>query len=303
MSDEVRISPFRPVLPERPGECHYWGRLYGSSKALAISSAASFASAPIVVITTDTLSANNLLDELKFYTDNNSDISMLSFPDWETLPYDLFSPYQDIISERLATLVKLSSFKKGILVVPATTIMHRLMPKEFLLSHSLALTIGQHLDLNTFKRQLCESGYVFSSQVMEHGDAAIRGSLIDIFPMGAKLPYRIDLFDNDIDSIRTFDPETQRSLEKVKSINILPAKEIALIDEGIARFRSKWRARFEGNPGHCPVYRDVSQGLAPAGIEYYLPLFYPDTDSLFDYIADNAFILFDESVTDTAEQF
>ncbi|MBM2829840.1 MAG: transcription-repair coupling factor, partial [Gammaproteobacteria bacterium] len=303
MSDNNRISPFSPQVPKKPGERRYWGRLYGSSKALAISRAACAIEAPVIVVTMDTLSAGRLLEELKFYTDRNAAIDLLAFPDWETLPYDLFSPYQDIISDRLAALARLSTLKRGVLAVPMTTVMHRLLPKAHLLSHSLMLKTGQQLDINLFKRQLIESGYVFTGQVMEHGDAAIRGSLIDIFPMGSVHPYRIDLFDNEIDSIREFDPETQRSLKKIESINILPAKEIALIDEGIARFRSNWRTRFEGNPGQCPVYRDVSQGLAPAGIEYYLPLFYQETNSLFDYVADNALIILDENVTDAAESF
>ncbi len=303
MSDNHRTSPFHPKIPAKPGERRYWGRLYGSSKALAISRMASEIETPIIIVTTDSLGAGRLLEELKFYTDRYSTVDLLAFPDWETLPYDLFSPYQDIISERLATLARLPTLIRGILVVPITTVMHQLLPKEYLLLHSLMLKTGQQLDINNFRRQLSESGYIFSAQVMEHGDAAVRGSLIDIFPMGAALPYRIDLFDNEIDSIREFNPETQRSLQKVESINILPAKEIALIDEGIARFRSNWRIRFEGNPGQCPLYRDVSQGLAPAGIEYYLPLFYQETNSLFDYVTDNALIFLDENVTDIAESF
>ncbi|MEE8321934.1 MAG: transcription-repair coupling factor, partial [Gammaproteobacteria bacterium] len=140
-------------------------------------------------------------------------------------------------------------------------------------------------------------------QVMEHGDAAIRGSLIDIYPMGAQFPYRIDLFDDEIDSMRSFDPETQRSLEKSELVRVLPAREISLVDEGIARFRSGWRARFEGNPNQCPIYRDVSQGLAPAGIEYYLPLFYQETNNLFDHLSDHGVIILDDGVQEGAEKF
>ena len=275
----MRKSPFQPELPGKPRESLYWGRLYGSSKALAISKVMQKTSSPLVIITADMLSANHLLDELKFYTEAELEVPLLSFPDWETLPYDLFSPYQDIISERLSTLARLPSLKQGILVVPITTIMHRLMPKEFLLVHSLKLQTGQSINIEEFKRELVTAGYTFGSQVVEHGDAVVRGSIIDVFPMGATFPFRIDLFDNEIDSIRTFDPETQRSIEKVEKINILPAKEVALIDENIAHFRANWRARFEGNPGQSPVYRDVSQGLAPAGMEYYLPLFYQETSS------------------------
>ena len=300
---KMRISPFHPQLPTKNGQHLYWGRLYGSSKALAISKVASGTSAPILLITTDMQSANRLLDELIFYTDKHSDINILTFPDWETLPYDLYSPYQDIISERLATLARLPVFHNGIIVVPITTIMHRLMPKQFLLSHSLVLNTGDYLDTDSFKKQLCASGYVFNAQVMEHGDVAIRGSLIDIYPMGSSLPFRIDLFDNEVESLSTFDPETQRSIEKIESIDILPAREIPLIDEEIARFRKNWRIRFEGNPGQCPVYSDVSRGLAPAGIEYYLPLFYQETNSLLDYLADDALILLDEDTAGMAESF
>jgi transcription-repair coupling factor (superfamily II helicase) len=299
----MRKSPFQPELPGKPRESLYWGRLYGSSKALAISKVMQKTSSPLVIITADMLSANHLLDELKFYTEAELNIPLLSFPDWETLPYDLFSPYQDIISERLSTLARLPSLKQGILVVPITTIMHRLMPKEFLLVHSLKLQTGQSINIEEFKRELVTAGYTFGSQVVEHGDAVVRGSIIDVFPMGATFPFRIDLFDNEIDSIRTFDPETQRSIEKVEKINILPAKEVALIDENIAHFRANWRARFEGNPGQSPVYRDVSQGLAPAGIEYYLPLFYQETSSLFDYITDNAYLFLDEMVIDAAKSY
>jgi len=303
MSDELRISPFNPNLSIKKGQSLCWGRLYGSTKALGISRAASKAPGLTIVISADTLSANRFLEELWFYTDSDSGIKLFLFPDWETLPYDLFSPYQDIVSERLATLAELQSLRKSILVVPVTTLMHRLMPKDYLFSNSLNLSVGHRLNIDLFKRQLCESGYVFSAQVMEHGEAAIRGSLIDIYPMGAKQPYRIDLFDNEIDSIRIFNPETQRSLEKIESINILPAKEVALTDENIARFRTVWRSRFEGNPNRSPVYRDVSQGLAPAGIEYYLPLFYAETSNLFDYLEEDALVFMDQDVPDKADKF
>ena len=303
MSDSNRASAFQPECSFRAGEKSFWGRLYGSSKALAISRLVRKADAPIVIMTGDSLSASRLTEELRFYLDESKTFSLLSFPDWETLPYDMFSPYQDIISERLATLTTLPTLKEGILIVPVTTLMHRLMPKEFLLSHSLILKKGQQLDVDAFRKQLNESGYTFVTQVIEHGDVAVRGSLIDLYPMGATQPYRIDLFDDEIDSIRIFDTDTQRSLYKVEEIRILPAREVLLIDEGIACFRSSWRSRFEGNPNRCPVYRDVSQGFAPAGIEYYLPLFYKDTSTLFDYLPDNCITIFDEDVIDVSESF
>lgn len=303
MPSNSRYSPFHPQLPAKTGEQFHWGRLYGSSKSLAISRLANKEDKPVVVMTRDSLQAARLTEELKFYSGDQSQINILAFPDWETLPYDLFSPYQDIISGRLATLAGLSTFRKGVLVVPVTTVMHRLLPKDYLNSHSLLLSTGQQLDINNFKRNLTAAGYTFTSQVMEHGDTAIRGSLIDIYPMGTNMPFRIDLFDEEIDSIRIFDPESQRSLDKIDSINILPAKEIALTDEGIARFRAGWREKFAGNPGQCPVYRDVSQGLAPAGIEYYLPLFYQETNTLFDYVTDDSIFILDEDVRETMEGF
>jgi transcription-repair coupling factor (superfamily II helicase) len=181
--------------------------------------------------------------------------------------------------------------------------MHRLLPSDYLITKSLHLEIGQTLDIATFRRELTSRGYRLVAQVIEHGDIAIRGSLIDIFPMGSQYPYRIDLFDDVIDSMRSFHPDTQRSLEKTELICVLPAREIAIVDEGIACFRSNWRARFEGNPNQCPVYRDVSQGLAPAGIEYYLPLFYRETNSLFDYLSDHCVIVLDDGMQEGAEKF
>ena len=297
------ISPLNPELPLKPGERRYWGRLYGSSKALALNAVVENNKLPLVVLVEDLNSANRLLEELQFYRHSESAYAQLIFPDWETLPYDLFSPYQDIISDRLATLVKLKEFSSGVLVVPVSTIMHRLMPGEYLRANSLLLEKGQLLNIEAFRLNMEQNGYRFVSQVMEHGDVAVRGSLIDIYPMGTNIPYRIDLFDDEIDSIRQFDPESQRSLEKIEKINVLPAREVAFTSESISRFRSNWLGRFEGNANNCPIYRDVSNGIAPAGIEYYLPLFYEHTQSLFDYLPDNCVIALNEDIYSAAESF
>lgn len=303
MSEHNRYSPLLPPLPDPVAGEHHWGRLYGSSKALTVSQAASRTGRPVLILTRDSLSASRLLEELHFFRDPDIGLELLPFPDWETLPYDPFSPYHDIVSERLNTLSRLPNARHVVLVASITTLMHRLMPRDYLLSHSLVLEQGQKIDLDDFRKQLTEAGYVFTAQVMQHGEAATRGSLLDIFPMGASRPFRIDLFDDEIDSIREFDPESQRSMDTMSSVHVLPAREVALIDEGIARFRQGWRARFEGNPNQCPVYRDVSQGLAPAGIEYYLPLFYPETNSLFDYLSDDTLLFLDENVGDAADTF
>jgi transcription-repair coupling factor (superfamily II helicase) len=303
MSVSARQNVLSPKLPESGQARISWSRLYGSAKSLAIANMATQTLKPVIVITADTISAVNLINELKVYINDLESTPVITLPDWETLPYDLFSPYQDIISERLQTLFNLPGLSQGILVVPVTTVMHRLLPSEYLFTNSLVLDVGQTIKLDDFRKQLNQQGYRFVDQVTEHGEVSVRGSLLDIFPMGAINPFRIDLFDDEIDSIRTFDIETQRSINKVDSIRVLPAREVALIDEGIARFRANWRARFEGNPGQCPIYRDVSQSLAPAGIEYYLPLFYEETSTLFDYVHDDSILVLDEGIKDSAESF
>ena len=300
---EIPTSPLRPVLPLAAGQLLHWDGLYGSSRAIALSAAAANANVAIVVLTADPHAASELLDELHFYRAVPESLPLLSLPSWEILPYDVFSPYQDIVSERLATLSQLASFRRGLLVVPVSTVMHRLLPGRHLRGHSLRLAVGQKLDLQEVRRGLAESGYRFVSQVLEHGDAALRGSLLDIFPMGAELPLRVDFLDDEIETIRSFDPESQRSLATIEGVDILPAREVALTETGIGRFRANWRSRFPGNPTDCPVYRDVSNGLAPAGIEYYLPLFYEQTESLFDYLPGGCIVAFDEGAAGSMEGF
>ena len=295
--------PLRPPLPVAAGDRRYWGRLYGSSKALAIDCAVKSRAVPLIVLTADLNSAQRLQEELHFYRSDENVYPLLSFPDWETLPYDLFSPYQDIISERLATLARMPEFKKGVLVVPVSTAMHRLVPRDYLAARSLLLETGQHLDIGSFRAQLDQGGYRFVPQVEEHGDAAVRGSILDIFPMGSARPYRIDLFDDEIDSIRTFDPETQRSADRLDRIRVLPAREVSLTEDAVSRFRSNWRRRFPGNPAASVLYRDVSNAIAPAGIEYYLPLFYEHTETLFDYLDRSCCLVLDEGVQEAAEAF
>jgi len=303
MSVSARQNVLSPKLPETGQAKSNWSRLYGSAKSLAIANMAMQTKKTVLVVTADVISAVNLVNELKVYITDLAATPVMVFPDWETLPYDPFSPYQDIISERLQTLFTLSILEQGVLVVPVTTLMHRLLPSEYLLANSMVLKVGQSINIETFRKQLNQQGYSFVEQVTEHGEVSVRGSLLDVFPMGAEDPFRIDLFDDEIDSIRLFDIETQRSTHKIDSLRVLPAREVALIDEGIARFRANWRSRFEGNPGSCPIYRDVSQSLAPAGIEYYLPLFYEETSSLFDYIHTDSILVLDDGIKQSAELF
>ena len=303
MPTAKRHNVLSPPRPRRASQAIYWSRLYGGAKSLALAALAEQGAAPLVVITADSARAMRLMAELRAYLSDPQTTPVITFPDWEILPYDLFSPYQAIVSQRLETLAALPGFRRGILVAPVTTVLQRLLPADYLRANSLLLEVGQTLELKGFKDRLRRQGYRFVQQVSEHGEVCGRGALLDIFPMGARRPYRIDLLDDEIDSIRTFDVETQRSIAKIRAIRVLPAREVALDAEGIARFRGNWRARFEGNPGQCPVYRDVSQALAPAGIEYYLPLFYERTSSLFDYLRAETVLALDEDVEQAAESF
>lgn len=253
-----------------------------------------------VIITKDSLSAYKLEENLKFFL---KDFPLLSFPDWETLPYDRFSPHQDIISERIKCLYQLPDLKKGILVVSAANLMHRVCPRPYILGNTFLLHINDKLDLSTMRQKLDQSGYRLVSEVMEHGEFAVRGSILDLFPMGALKPLRIDLFDNEIDSIRTFDVENQRTLEKVSEIRLLPAREFPLTTDAITHFRNAWRTEFEGDPSQCPVYIDVSEGHLSQGLEYYLPLFFEQTETLLDYLGKDAHIIKCEGVNEAFDQF
>ena len=293
------LNPLHFTFTCKPNQRQDWGCLYGSSASLVISQAAR--QAPLIVITPNSLSAQRLVEDVQFYAQAN--LPLLTFPDWETLPYDIFSPHQDIISERLTTLYHLPNLEQGVLILPITTLMHRLSPTEYVRINSLLVTTKQRLNIEKLRQQLERSGYRCVSQVMEHGEFAVRGSLLDLFPMGSHFPYRIDLFDDEVDSLRQFDPETQRSQATIDEIRLLPAREFPLNEKSISQFRTRWRTEFGGDPTRSPLYRDVSAGLAPAGIEYYLPLFFEKTSTLFDYLPQNSVMVTLPGVLETAEQF
>ncbi len=295
-------SPFQPPLPSKAGFRSQWGQLYGSSYGLVLSSTATQHQGPVLVITADMAAAQRLDYSLRFYMAEEN-ISILQFPDWETLPYDRFSPHQDIISERLTTLSRLPDLTQGILITPIQTLMHRIAPKSYLDGFCLSLTIGQNFNIDEMRLRLEHSGYQCVSSVMEHGEFAVRGSLFDLFPMGSKQPFRIELFDDEIESIRTFNPETQISIEKVEKIQLLPAREFPLNKDAISQFRTAFRARFEGDPQQTNIYRDVSNGIASPGIEYYLPLFFDETISLFDYLPDSTLLITADDVNSEIETF
>jgi transcription-repair coupling factor (superfamily II helicase) len=267
-----------------------WTGLGGDSLPLAVANLADKHAGLVVVITPDMQSAELLQDQVEYFAAHNQ-LQVTTLPDWETLPYDKFSPHPDIISERLATLYQLAEMQHGLLIVSVPTLLQRLPPKDYIFQNSLILNAGDTLKLDEMRTRLDSAGYRAVSQVMEHGEFAVRGSLLDIYPMGSELPFRIDLFDEEIDSIRTFDCDSQRSLEPVESIRMLPAREFPMHEEAIRLFRRRFRAAFEGDSQNCSVYREVSQGNAPAGIEYYLPLFSEDTCTLFDYLPGSAALL------------
>ncbi|HEX7966003.1 MAG TPA: transcription-repair coupling factor [Gammaproteobacteria bacterium] len=266
-----------------------WGKLYGSSPGLALAEAAARLEAPLVVVAQDSREADRIGAELRFYVTDPS-LPVLALPDWETLPYDLFSPHQDILSERLATLAALPELKRGIVVVAAAALLQRLAPPQYVAGGTLMLKVGEMLDPEALRRRLAAAAYHSVTQVMEHGEYAVRGSLLDVFPMGSEVPYRIDLFDDEIESIRVFDPETQLSKDSLPELELLPAREFPLDETGIRAFRQRYRARIEGDPNRSAVYRDVSNGVAIGGIEYYLPLFFDSTCCFFDYLPKDGVI-------------
>ena len=259
-------------------------KLIGSSDALALAQFAEQHS-PLVVITASALEAQRLVEEIPFFAPK---LRVHLLPDWETLPYDHFSPHQDLISERLATLHHIRSQSVDVIVVPITTALYPLPPVEYLAAYTFFLKKGEKLVINTLREQMTLAGYAHVQQVLIPGEYCVRGGLIDLFPMGSVLPYRIDLFDDEIDKISTFDVDTQRSLYPVPEIRLLPAREFPLDEVGQAKFRQNFRDRFDGDPSKSRIYKDVSKRIAPAGIEYYLPLFFERTATLFDYLPKSA---------------
>ena len=296
------VSPLSPPLPAKPGERLLWGRLYGSSRALAIAKAAERAPGPVLAVVEDVQTTSRLQAELRFFL-AGSELPVLGFPDWETLPYDQFSPLPELVSERLLTLHRLPGLRRGILVVPTGTLLQRLAPREYVDGHSLVLAVGDRLDPDATRRRLEQAGYQCVSQVIAHGEFAVRGSLLDLFPAGSDLPYRIDLFDEEVESIRTFDPDSQRSRDQVPHIRLLPAREFPLSEEGIAAFRQGYRSTFEGDPKQSLIYREISAGSVPGGLEYYLPLFFDRTVTLFDYLPAGTLLIEDAQCREAAERF
>ena len=258
----------------------------GSSDALALAEIATGNPGKLLaVVTANAADAQRLLDEIPWF---GPKLRVRLLPDWETLPYDTFSPHQDLVSERLATLWAAMQGELDIMLVPASTAVYRLAPPAFLAAYTFAFKKGEKLDAEKFRSQVTLAGYANVTQVVSPGEYSIRGGLIDLFPMGSQLPYRLDLFDDEIESIKTFDVDTQRTVYPVPEVRLLPAREFPMDDKGRTHFRQAFREAFEGDPAKSGVYKDISQGIASAGIEYYLPLFFDETATVFDYLPTDA---------------
>jgi transcription-repair coupling factor (superfamily II helicase) len=286
--------------PPQPGHRCGWGRLVGASAALAAAEFASQIDALLLVLADDPRQADRLESEIRFFGDGDTDVR--HFVEWETLPWDSFSPHQDIVSERLSVLAALKRMRRGIVVASAPALLQRLPPVNYVAARSLSLRTGQSLPRAAFIDSLSAAGYLRVPQVSEHGEFAVRGSLIDIFPMGSNRPVRIDFFDDDVESLRYFAPESQLSGDVVNSVDVLPAREIPLDADSIKAFRERYRERFEGQPSRSRVYRDISDGIAHGGIEYYLPLFFDSTASLVDYLPTDCIVLAPQGLESVLER-
>jgi transcription-repair coupling factor (superfamily II helicase) len=284
--------------PPSPGKHLRQSGLSGSADSLYLAELAG--GAPLVVVCASAWDAQRIADEVHWF---NPALRVCVFPDWETLPYDTFSPHPDLISGRLATLYQIVRCDFDIVLVSLSSALYRLLPPTYLAAHTFFLKQKDTLDEAAFRAQMMLGGYHHVNQVFSPGEFSIRGGLIDLFPMGSVLPYRIDLFDNEIESLRAFDVDTQRSLYPVGEIRLLPAREYPLDDAGVTRFRQQFRETFEGDPSKSKLYKDVSNKLAPGGIEYYLPLFFEQTASLFDYLPNDALLIAQGNLDAAGQEF
>jgi transcription-repair coupling factor (superfamily II helicase) len=293
----ILLAPPRPATRDTPSR---WRGLHGSARSLALAEAVSADNRLWVAITADTRELERLADELRFF--GGASLTILTLPDWEVLPYDVFSPHPDIVSQRLLTLSRLPQVTRGILLLSADSLLARLPPVSYVQARSFALKTGAALAIEPLRARLIESGYASVSQVTSPGEFALRGSLFDVYPMGTEAPVRVDLLDDRIDSIRSFDPDTQRSLDSIEDLKLLPAREIPLDAESVKSFRRRYRARFEGDVARMPIYRGISEGIAPPGIEFYLPLFFETTAHISDYLPRDAVIASDLDLEKVLEQ-
>ena len=310
-TDVVGLFVFSASLMQIPdiarGKRYQLPRPIGSGDALLLARHAQARKAAgqlLCVIAAEAADAQRLVDELPFFA---PELRVALFPDWETLPYDTFSPHQDLISERLATLWRvLQSKERGevdVVLLPASTALVRLAPPSFLAAYTFQFKQKQRLDEAALKAQLTLAGYQHVSQVVSPGEYAVRGGLIDLFPMGSPMPYRVDLFGDEIDSIRAFDPDTQRSLYPVPEVRLLPGREFPMDEAARHAFRARWREKIDGDPSRHRIYKDIASGIATAGIEYYLPLFFEQPATIFDYLGGDAALALHGEVDEALQHF
>lgn len=296
-----------PALLPKTGQQRAWWRAPASPSALAwaIARAAAEHDAPLLAIARDNHGAHQLEADLRTLLGaagaHDGALPVLPFPDWETLPYDVFSPHPDIVSQRLSALHRLPTLKRGIVVVPVQTLLQRLAPLRHVVGGSFDVRVGQRLDLDGEKRRLESAGYRHVPQVLDPGDFAVRGGLLDVYPMGADSPFRVELLDDEIETIRAFDPESQRSLDKIQRVHLLPGREVPLDDASLKRALDALRERFDLDTRRSALYQDLKAGLAPSGIEYYLPLFFEQTATLFDYLAADALPVIADGALEAAD--
>ncbi len=296
------LSPLNPPSLLKPGLSNYWQQLPGSAASLAIHSLSKREQQPIIIVCSEAQHMHKLERELSFFSAEENH-SILRFSDWECLPYDRFSPHQDIISERLLSLYSLPNATSGIILTTVSALSHQLAPTDYVQNNAINFKTGDDLDVNAFTRQLINAGYYAVAQVMSPGEYAVRGGIIDVFPSGTKQPFRLDLFDTEIENIKLFDPETQRSTETVNYIRLLPAREFPLDEAGIETFRHQFRETFPGDAQKTVIYPEISKGIAPAGAEYYLPLFFEKTATLFDYLPENSIFILEDGAQSKFEEF
>lgn len=286
-----------------PGKRFTLPRPFGSADALLLAQfaqAQKAAGRPTAIVTAEPADTQRLESELAFFAPT---LRVAVFPDWETLPYDTFSPHQDLISERLATLWRIQQRDVDVVLLPGSTALVRLAPVSFLAAYTFEFRLKQKLDEAALKRQLTLAGYAHVSQVVSPGEYAVRGGLIDLFPMGSPVPYRVDLFGDEVDSIRTFDPDTQRSLYPVPEVRLLPGREYPMDEAARTAFRARWRERIEGDPTKVRLYKDIAAGMATAGMEYYLPLFFDQTSTFFDYLGERAALVLHGEMDEALQRF
>tara|TARA_B100000686_G_scaffold225875_1_gene233059 strand:+ start:4723 stop:8196 length:3474 start_codon:yes stop_codon:yes gene_type:complete len=281
------------------GSIFNYSNFYGSGDAYVLAKIAE-QEKPIVIICASALEAQRLLGEIPFFSPS---LKVHLLPDWETLPYDNLSPHPDLISERLATIYQIMSNSCDILIVPVTTALYRMPPREYLAAYTFFIKRGETFNLESFLSQMTLAGYTHVSQVISPGEYSVRGGLIDLFPMGSSLPYRLDRLDKEIETIKTFDVDTQRSIYPVDEVRLLPAREFPFNEDGRACFRGNFRERFEGDPSKYRIYKNIGKGITPAGIEYYLPLFFKQTETLFDYLPDSVLLCLHHDINSEIEGF